>query len=208
MMPDLFDVEHLGAGMAQIVRRIAIAGFHALWEGRAPMLAELAAGADSATLDEAVARLREGGRIEVASDGRLLAVHGLTRRPTRHRIEHRGGSVNTWCALDAIGIPAALGIDAQAMTECPTCNRALVVTVVSGSPAPPAGAVLWYPETTGPWNHLVDEFCSDANLFCDLAHLEDRMGGPTAGGAIMTVAEVAETGRRGWADVSTIGERR
>ena len=207
MMPDLFDVEDLSAGVAETVRRIAIAGFHALWEGRTPMLGELGGG-DRATFDEAVAHLRAGGRIEIASDGRLMAVHGLTRRPTRHRIEHHGGCVNTWCALDAIGIPAALGIDARAITTCPTCNRELVVTLVSGRPAPPAGAVLWYPETAGTWEHLVDQFCSGANLFCNLDHLRDRMGPETASGAIMTVDEVAEIGREAWADVSTIGGTR
>lgn len=208
MMPDLFDVEGLSAGVAEIVRRMAIAGFHALWEGRTPMVGELGGGGDRATLDEAVAHLEAGGRIEIASDGQLLAVHGLTRRPTRHRIEHRGGSVNTWCALDAIGIPAALGIDARAVTTCPTCNRELVVTLVSGRPVPLAGAVLWYPETTGAWEHLVDQFCSGANLFCNLDHLQDRMGSETASGAIMTVDEVTEIGREAWADVSTVGGTR
>ena len=190
------------------LRRIAIAGFHALWEGRTPMVGELADGGDSPTLDEAVAHLQAGGRIEIASDGQLLAVHGLTRRPTRHRIEHQGGGINTWCALDAIGIPAALGIDARAITACPSCDRELVVTLVAGSPVPLAGAVLWYPETTGAWDHLVDQFCSGANLFCSPEHLQDRMGSQTASGAIMTVDEVAEIGREAWADVSTIGGTR
>ena len=210
MMPDLFDVEGLSAGVAETVRRIAIAGFHALWEGRTPMVRELGGGGDRATLDEAVAHLQAGGRIEIASDGHLLAVHGLTRRPTRHRIEHRGGSVNTWCALDAIGIPAAHEIDARAITTCPSCNRELVVTLVAGGPVPLAGssAVLWYPETTSAWDHLVDQFCSDANLFCNLDHLQDRMGHETASGAIMTVDEVAEIGLEAWADVSTIGGTR
>ena len=208
MMPDLFDLEDLSAGVAETVRRIAIAGFHALWDGRTPTLCELSGGDGGAALDEAVARLRAGGRIEVAPDGRLLGVHGLSRRPTGHRIEHRGGSVNTWCALDAIGIPAALGIDARAVTTCPSCNRELIVTLVSGRPVPLAGAVLWYPETTGGWVHLVDQFCSGANLFCNLDHLQDRMGTEGAGGAIMTVEEVAEIGREAWADVSTIGGSR
>ena len=196
MMPDLFDLEDLSAGVAEAVRRIAIAGFHALWEGRTPTLRELGGGDSGVALDEAVAHLEAGGRIEVAPDGRLLAVHGLSRRPTRHRIEHRGGSVNTWCALDAIGIPAALGIDARAITTCPTCTGELVVTLASGTPAPLAGAVLWYPETTAAWEHLVDQFCSSANLFCNLDHLQDRMGSATASGAIMTIDEVAEIGRK------------
>ena len=200
-MPDLFDVEDLSAEVAETVRRIGVAGFHALWEGRTPTLDELAGG-DGAARDEAVAHLQAGGRIEVSADGQVLAVHGLSRRTTRHRIEHLGGSVNTWCALDAIGIPAALGIDARARTTCPTCGGELVVALVDGQPVSLPAAVLWYPETTGPWEHLVDQFCSGANLFCSLAHLEEQIGSSTAAGTVMTIEQVAEIGREAWADVA------
>jgi alkylmercury lyase len=200
-MPDLFDVGDLSAEAAETVRRIAIAGFHALWEGRAPMLDELEGG-DGAALAEAVAYLQAGGRIEFTADGHLQAVHGLSHRTTRHRIEHRGGSVNTWCALDAVGIPAALGIDARARTACPTCDGELVVTLVDGQPEPLAGAVLWYPETAGSWDHLVDQFCSGANLYCSLIHLEERIGTGTVTGSVLTIQEVAELGRDAWADVA------
>jgi len=187
--------------MGDLRARIAIAGFHALWAGQTPALTELA-DADRAALDEAVAQLQAGGRIEMSADGRVLAVHGLSHRRTRHRIEYLGGSVHTWCALDAIGIPAALGIDARARTTCPTCDRELVVTLVEGRPEPLAGAVLWYPETAGSWEHLIAQFCSAANLFCSVAHLQDRIGPGAADGVVMTVDQVAELGRDAWADVA------
>ncbi|HEV3363598.1 MAG TPA: organomercurial lyase [Acidimicrobiia bacterium] len=206
MNPDLFDVGTLSAAAADSVRRIAIAGFHALWDGRSPAPEELGGG-DGPVLDEAVAHLQARGRIELTADGHLLGVHGLTHRTTRHRIEHLSGSVNTWCALDAIGIPTALAIDARARTTCPTCDLQLVVTLVAGEPEPLAGAVLWYPETAGSWHHLVDQFCSGANLFCSLAHLRERIGSGTAAGAVMTVQEVAEIGREVWADVAQDGGR-
>jgi hypothetical protein len=117
---------------AQTVRRIARAGFRCLWEGRTPLLAELVDA--GAVLDEAVAHLQARGRIELSADGRLLAVHGLSHRTTRHRIEHATGRVHTWCAFDAVGIPAGLGINARAVTGCPTCGRELVVTLVGGQP--------------------------------------------------------------------------
>ena len=61
------------------------------------------------------------------------------------------------------------------------------------------------PDLIDLWEHVVDQFCSGANLFCNLEHLQDRMGNGTASGAIMTVDEVAEVGREGWADVSPVG---
>lgn len=189
---DLFDDADLDGPVAQAVRRIAIAGFQALWRGRFVTLTELV-GSDDA-LAEAAAHLRARGRLELSDDDHLLAVHGLTRRPTPHRIEHDGGLVNTWCALDAIGIPSALAIDARALTPCPTCGAALALTLRRGEPQPLPGAVLWYPEVR--CDHLVDDFCAGANLFCSLDHLERRVGG--GAGTVLTIEEVAELGREVW----------
>ncbi len=160
---DLFDDESLAEPVSEALRRLVIDGFHALWREQTLTVAELAAG-DPTAVAAAVDHLRASGRIESSDDGRLVAVHGVARRATPHRIEHDDGAVNTWCALDAVGIPAAMGIDAQAVTQCPTCGQPLTVTLARGEPRPLPGAVLWYPEDR--CAHLVDDFCSGANLFC------------------------------------------
>lgn len=127
---NLFDDAALDPDAAHAVRRLAIAGFHALWAGRDVALGELVDG-DATVVAAAVDDLRAGGRIEFSDDGHVIAVHGLTRRPTPHRIEHHGGVMHTSCALDAIGIPAALAIDARALTH-PTCGTELTVTLTRG----------------------------------------------------------------------------
>lgn len=192
---DLFDDGDLNGPASETVRRIVIAGFHALWRGRTLPLAELVGG-DTATLTEAADHLRARGRIELSDDGRVIAVHGLARRPTRHRIEHEGGAVNTWCALDAIGIPAAMAIDARAVTHCPICGQQLAVTLIRGEPQALPAALLWYPEDQV--GHLIDDFCSGANLFCSIDHLQRWLGAGAAGGRVMTIEEVAELGRESW----------
>lgn len=196
--PDLFDDADLSEPVARAVRRIAVAGFWALWSGRSVTLGELLAD-EGPTLAEATEHLCHRGRVELSPDGHLIGVHGLCGRPTPHQIEHGEGAVNTWCALDAIGIPAALGIDARARTRCPTCQRSLAVRLVAGIPEPLAGAALWYPEVA--CGHLVDDFCSGANLYCTIDHLERGTGGNRAGGTVMTIGEVAAVGREVWADV-------
>ncbi|MGH8975048.1 MAG: organomercurial lyase [Acidimicrobiia bacterium] len=195
---DLFDDAGLDGPVAAAVRRIAVAGFQALWSGRRVTLADLLA--DDATFRQAADHLRGRGRIELSDEGHVVAVHGLARRPTRHRIEHAGGVVNTWCALDAIGIPPALAIDARALTQCPTCGAELEVTLRRGQPQPLSDAVLWYPEARG--DHLVDDFCAGANLFCSVHHLEAWVGWNPSSGTVMTIEEVADVGREVWADVS------
>jgi hypothetical protein len=198
---DLFDTADLDEGVAETVRRLAIAGFWALWQGKT-VTVDVLVGSDTAALAAAVEHLRAGGRIEILDDGSLLAVHGLTRRETRHQIEHAAGAVNTWCALDAIGIPVALVIDARALTRCPTCGSSLAVTVTSGEPERGSDAVLWYPETGDCREHLLDDFCSGANLFCSPDHLRTWLDGQDRRGTVMTVAEVAEVGREAWSDIT------
>lgn len=92
------------------VGRFGVLGFSALWRGERVLASDLA---EDRSVIETLLRT---GRVEVDDDGVLVGIHGLVTRPTRHRIDLDGGVVHTWCALDAIGIPAALGINASAVT--------------------------------------------------------------------------------------------
>ena len=187
----------LSPPVADAVRRVVVAGFRALWDGRSPTRVELA---DAGPAAEAIGHLHALGRLELSDDGCVVGVPGLTLRPTPHRIEHDGGEVHTWCAIDAIGIPAALGIEARAVTSCPCCRRELVVTISGGVPAALGEAVLWQPA----WSvtHLRNDFCSAANLFCSPGHLHQWATERNATGTAMTLDEAAALGRQLWADVS------
>ncbi|HEY3095271.1 MAG TPA: organomercurial lyase [Acidimicrobiia bacterium] len=148
-----------------------------------------------AALDQLVA----AGAAEVAGDDEILGAHGLTARTTRHAIALDERVLHTWCALDAVGIPVALGLDATAITTCPTCGARLTVPVRTGR-AIPLPFVLWFP--TGPCPHLTRDFCSSANLFCHAAHVESwrrQAGNPQ--GRVVSLPEVEDIARRAWADV-------
>ena len=192
---DLFDDQGLTPPVAETVRRIAIVGFAELWRGQSPDLAELVT-TDPATLAAATDHLLGRGRMELSEDGRVLGVHGLCLRPTPHHIRHARGAVHTWCALDVIGIPAALSIDAHASTRCPTCASGIGVAFTRGQPDDDDATRLWYPQAPG--GHLVADFCSGANLFCSQRHLEECVGRADTAGTVMTVEEVAELGRECW----------
>jgi alkylmercury lyase len=202
--PDLYDDTDLSEPVARAVRRIAVLGFAALWAGRSATLAELL-GEHGTELNEATEHLRRRGRIELSPDGVLIGVHGLCRRTTPHRIEHKDDVVNTWCAFDAIGIPAALRIDARATTQCPTCKTPLAVRLDAGAPEPVRKFALWYPQST--CGHLVEDFCSDANLFCTTEHLDRWARDTRAVGRVMTIDDAAELGRECWADATPIRGR-
>ena len=175
------------------------AGFAALRKGAPPTLGELAAaaGIDETEARAALRRLVGAGRATVAADGRLDGIAGITMRPTRHAIEWAGGRLQTWCAFDAVAIPAALGWTAGAVTTCGGCGGPLRVALHAGVPRSTAWG--WLPPRD--CEHVLDDFCAAADLYCDRAHL-DRWHRAAANppGEAHPVAALADLGREAWAD--------
>jgi alkylmercury lyase len=183
----------LRAGLSDVASGLSTAGFAALWHGRSLTPAELLPG----NVEQAV----EGAATlaEVDEAGRVVGIHGLTLRPTRHRFDVAGRPRNTWCAFDSVGIPAALGLDAVARTDCPTCGAKVTVELVGGIPSGD-DAVLWLPRP--PAANLLAEFCASADLFCNSHHLHDRIHSGRVPGRVCDLADAAALGRTTWADVA------
>lgn len=194
------DGELLTSDLGDRAIALATAGFAALWDGRAEHPADLLPGqADDAK--ELVSGLVERGRCEIDGDGRLVGIHGLTLRTTRHSFDHAGVAHHTWCAFDSIGIPAALHLDAVAHTDCRACGQTMHVEIASGQPRHAEDAVLWLPAVAG--DHLMNAFCATADLYCSSAHLRDRIDTAATPGEIVDLATAAATGRATWADVAS-----
>lgn len=175
-------------------RDFAVRGFVALWHGHRPRPADLHA--DPTTVDA----LRRRGLIVTDQNDRITGIHGLSTTPTPHRIAHASGATYTWCAFDAIGIPAALDLDAQTHTTCPTCRRPLEVTLTGGQPTAPAELRLWLP--TMQCDNVLDAVCAHANLYCNHQHLTTTVA-DDATGTILTVADAAQLGTATWQDAAT-----
>jgi alkylmercury lyase len=186
----------LGDGLSAVGLELARAGFSAVWHGEARRPSELVDG-DPHLVAETVAELVRRGRCQVDNEGRLVGVHGVTLLPTRHRIIHGGGERHTWCAFDAVGIPAALDIDARAVTTCLTCGDDITIDITRGA-ADDADVRLWLPPLGG--EHLMESFCAAADLYCSLQHLEHQHG--DAAGEVLDLGAVLELGRETWADVA------
>jgi alkylmercury lyase len=132
------------------------------------------------------------------TDGFVDGIAGLTTRPTKHTLTIDGDDRHTWCAFDAVGIPAALGLDAIATTRCGHCHATIVVTFIAGH-APAAEPWGWLPTLDRGGNRLIDEFCSAADLFCNRDHLEQwhsRAGSPA--GEAHPLDELVDIGRAVW----------
>jgi hypothetical protein len=176
------------------------AGFAALLDRRPSTIPELAVEAgvsDGPAVAAAVAALVAAGRATTTADGRIDGIAGLTARPTRHAIERTGRPrLQTWCAFDAVAIPAALGWTADAVTTCGSCNADLRVTLIDGEPSGDAWG--WLPP--GDCEHVLRDFCATADLFCDRAHLDAwRAAAGDPPGEPHSVADLADLGRTAWA---------
>lgn len=96
------------------INRVA---FHLLRRGEAPSISEVAG-----ILDLKITRCRElleamsaKGSVTVEEDI-VTGAGGLSVVPTSHQINLKGVQLYCWCALDTLGIPAALAEDAEITT--------------------------------------------------------------------------------------------
>jgi hypothetical protein len=60
---------------------------------------------------------------------------------------------------------------------------------------------LWLPG--GRCEHVVDDFCAHANLYCDRQHLTSAVSRDRPG-RVLTVAEIVDIGRQTWNDVAAV----
>lgn len=121
--------------------------FRAILHGRAATVAELpaAVGLPPAAVDAAVGRLVEQGTMAVESDPpRIVGVRGLSLVETGHRLTLNSRRLYAWCAVDAVGIPAALVADARVESRCQHCQAPLTVELRGGAVVEATeGMVIW-----------------------------------------------------------------
>jgi hypothetical protein len=85
------------------------------------------------TLREALNQLhRRGLIVHDPQRGGVVAAYGLSLQPTPHVLELGAVRLYTWCALDAVGIPAGLQENAAVRGQCFHCQRELRVTYDAG----------------------------------------------------------------------------
>ncbi|MCG6537230.1 MAG: hypothetical protein L7F78_21595, partial [Syntrophales bacterium LBB04] len=106
----------------RVIRRAAL---HAILGGNAIDQGGLVS-TTGFTLDKVctlLENLSKRGLIVVAPEsGRVVGSWGLSLVPTDHRLLIRGRNLHTWCAIDAVGIPAGLGEDGSIISRCHQCG--------------------------------------------------------------------------------------
>ena len=189
-----------GDELAVKLRELA---FGLLLDGRAPVepssLAVLSQ-TDPTMVESTLGALARAGRIDRDEQGRVLGSAGLTLAHGPHGLEIGGHAFRTWCAFDALGIPAALETDARIETACAVCGRSISLELRDGRATEARPAILWL--AAGGADMRAD-FCAPTVLLCSEAHAyiwAARQAG--RGKALGLNAAVAE-GALNWASAAT-----
>ncbi len=150
-MPDFLDgIEAFLRSFSAEEVAVTRAAFQELLRGRATGVESVARVLrfPASVIETAVARLVERGTMACdAETGEIVAARGLTLATTPHMLRLDGRQLHAFCAVDAVGIPAALHLDARAESQCHLCGTPLTVTFADGvvTEAPP-GIVTWATE--------------------------------------------------------------
>lgn len=188
-----------GDDLAVELRELA---FGLLLRDRAPVPAEVIArlvGSHDERVSAVLDGLTREGRIDRDLDGRVVGSAGLTLADGPHGLEIDGHTFRTWCAFDALGIPAALAADARIVTACAVCGRAIRLDVRAGRPVGEASARLWL--SAGGADMRAD-FCTPTVLLCSEDHARIWAERQAGRGKALTLAEAAEDGARNWASAA------
>ena len=145
MVSFLDGLEAYLATFSDAERAVSRHAFRALLAGRAMPRTDFAAPLALApnVAAAAIDRHVERGTMLV-EDERVVAARGLSLPRTAHALELDGRRLHAFCAVDAIGIPVALGLDARIQSACHDCRAPLALALARGvlTDAPP-GIVIW-----------------------------------------------------------------
>lgn len=153
-------------------------------------------GEDIVVVERSLDNLAQQGRIDRDVEGRVVGSAGLTIGDGPHGLSFGNRSFRTWCAFDALGIPASLAVDGIVETACAVCSSLVRVVLRAGEPVVADEARLWM-SAGGP--DMRADFCTPTVLLCSEAHAQSWAERHHWGGELLSLGEAAEIGGRNWA---------
>lgn len=184
------------------IREVAFASLLATGE---PVSGETIAadlGTSAAAVEAAIEALGAAGWVDRDEGGRITGAAGLSLSDGPHRVQISGREFRTWCAYDALGIPAALGVDATATTFCGVCNATLTVPIDRGEPE--GRQMLWM---SAGGDDLRADFCTPTVLLCSEEHGREWGRRQADNGRLLALATAADEGRQRWAGCARAARR-
>ena len=180
--------------LSERIREVAFARLLATGEPVSGETISADLGTSAAAVEAAIKTLSAAGWIDRGEGGSITGAAGLSVSDGPHRVEIGGREFRTWCAYDAVGIPAALGVDARARTACGVCGINLTVPIHEGTPE--GGQLLWM---AAGGDDLRRDFCTSTVLLCSEEHGREWSRRQADNGRLVLPAAAADEGRERWA---------
>ncbi|GAA2807966.1 alkylmercury lyase family protein [Crossiella cryophila] len=155
------------------------------------------AAANNTTADPILRRLHDLDAVRLDPAGAIRVAYPFSATPTRHQVRlATGRTVSAMCAIDALGVPAMLGMDATITSRDPVTDEPVTITIHNGQYS-------WEPETAvvfagaaagaGP---SVDFCCHHLNAFTGPASAHRWMSRhPGVPGELLDTATAERLGR-------------
>ena len=153
----------------------------------------------------AVTTLARAGWLDLDQQQRVTGAAGLSLANGPHRLKIGEGSFRTWCAYDALGIPAALGADGAIETACGQCGAPIRLPVHGGAPERGGPEQLWLAEGEG--DDLRGSFCTPTVLLCGPQHGVAWAEAHGGRGQLLDLTAAARRGASDWAGCASAVER-
>lgn len=149
---------------------------------------------DESRVAAALDQMADNGRIDRDPEGRVVGSAGLTLAAGPHGLELAGHGFRTWCAFDALGIPAALASDARVESRCAVCGWTTRLEVQAGRPVGEPSARPWLSAGS---SDMRADFCTPTVLLCSGDHAAVWAERQADHGSVLTLRE-ADEGARAW----------
>uniref|UniRef100_A0A831TBD9 Alkylmercury lyase n=1 Tax=Thermorudis peleae TaxID=1382356 RepID=A0A831TBD9_9BACT len=173
--------------------RLTCLAFERIADGQPLPLGEAQAALGKAPEDsrDLIDRMARQGRLTLDEHGdAIVAAGGLSLIPSRHRLVLNGRQLYTWCALDAVGIPAGLQANARVESRCAACGAPVWLEIEAGelrsASHPDLALSLVAPDLS---RSLRDGVCAEIGFYCCRAADEAGVRG------LMSVAAAVQLGR-------------
>lgn len=175
--------------------------------GRAPSIAEIgeAAGLDPSAVRSLLGRLRDRDLVVLdPRSGEVAGAYPFCERIAGHEVVLGGRTLNTMCAIDALGVGAMLRSDAKIASSCRYCGREIRITTSGrgetlGSFLPRETLVWAGIACTG--DSAATSLCQVLVFLCYRTHLRLwRRSNPRGKGLKLSLKEALEVGKALFSD--------
>jgi alkylmercury lyase len=175
---------------------LALALIDQLADGEPATVAPLAQTVDRDEPDIA-AVLDRWPNVHRDDQGRIVAFAGLSLTPTRHGFDVAGRRLYTWCAWDALFLPALIGKEARVKSICPITGTDVRLTVRPAGvhTAEPASLLVSFPAPSSTvTSDITASFCDHVHFLAGRDAAEAWLAG-NQGGLALSLEDAVELGR-------------